>query len=129
MDFDRIEAEGGANLAGTLRLVPIDGFAPPDGQGFEIITVTGAGSVNGTFDTVEPAGWDVIYLTDRVVVTFDDPCPADLDGTGVVGFSDLQMLLQSWGPCPADCPWNLDGIGDVGFGDLQVLLQAWGACP
>ena len=127
--FDRLEVEGDASLGGTLRLTPIEGFEPQPGQGFEIITILGAGAVTGTFDTVEPAGWDVLYLNDRVIVTFTDPCPADFDGTGVVGFSDLQMLLQAWGDCPAECPWNLDGIGSVGFGDLQLLLQAWGVCP
>ena len=28
------------------------------------------------------------------------PCPADLDGDGIVGTSDLIVLLGNWGPCP-----------------------------
>ncbi len=59
------------------------------------------------------------------------PCnPADLDGDGDVGASDLAVLLGSWGPCPAkgDCPANLDGEGDVGAFDLALLLGSWGPC-
>jgi glucose/arabinose dehydrogenase len=53
------------------------------------------------------------------------PCPADLDGDGVVGASDLATLLGSWGGVgPAD----LDGSGSVGAGDLAALLGSWGAC-
>lgn len=60
-----------------------------------------------------------------------NPCPADLDGDGMVGASDLALLLSAWGetggksgPPPAD----LDGDGTVGAGDLAILLSAWGAC-
>jgi len=28
-----------------------------------------------------------------------DDGAADLDGSGVVGFGDLLLLLNSWGPC------------------------------
>ncbi|MCH8054070.1 MAG: hypothetical protein IH895_08425 [Planctomycetes bacterium] len=51
----------------------------------------------------------------------------DLDGNGVVGASDLAMLLGSWGPCEG-CPADFDGNGLVGASDLAVLLGAWGAC-
>ncbi|MGA1399693.1 MAG: right-handed parallel beta-helix repeat-containing protein [Phycisphaerales bacterium] len=58
-------------------------------------------------------------------------CPADLDGDGVVGASDLATCLGQWGqtsgktgPPLAD----LDGDGVVGAGDLAMLLSAWGLC-
>ena len=54
-------------------------------------------------------------------------CPADLDGDGTIGASDLAELLGSWGPCP-DCPADLDGNGQVGPFDLALLLGAWGPC-
>ncbi|NNF41745.1 MAG: hypothetical protein HKN62_01630 [Phycisphaerales bacterium] len=54
-------------------------------------------------------------------------CPADLDGSGDVGFADLLTILAAWGPCPG-CPADLDGSGDVGFTDLLSALAAWGAC-
>jgi hypothetical protein len=56
------------------------------------------------------------------------PCPADIDGSGDVGFQDLLALLAAWGPCPG-CPEDLDGSGEVGFQDLLELLAAWGPCP
>ena len=58
----------------------------------------------------------------------DPPCPADLDGNGDVGASDLLALLASWGPCKG-CPADFDGNGDVGASDLLALLASWGPCP
>ncbi len=50
--------------------------------------------------------------------------PADLDGDGTVGGSDLAVLLSQWGgPGSAD----LDGDGTVGGSDLAALLGAWGS--
>ncbi len=54
--------------------------------------------------------------------------PGRLDGDGVVGASDLALLLGSWGPCSA-CAADFDGDGVVGAGDLAELLGDWGACP
>jgi len=56
-----------------------------------------------------------------------DPCPADLTGSGSVGFGDLIALLEAWGPCP-NCPEDLTGDDEVGFDDLLALLSAWGDC-
>jgi hypothetical protein len=54
-----------------------------------------------------------------------NPCPADLDGDGVVSSSDLGELLSAWGTAIAD----LDGDGDTNSGDLGILLAGWGECP
>ncbi len=54
---------------------------------------------------------------------------ADLDMDGVVGVTDLLMLLAAWGPCPdppLECPADLDDSGDVGINDFLELLAAWG---
>lgn len=53
------------------------------------------------------------------------PCPADLDGDGSVGASDLAILLGSWG---GGGPADFDG-GGVGASDLAILLGSWGPCP
>ncbi|NNF43946.1 MAG: hypothetical protein HKN62_13065 [Phycisphaerales bacterium] len=55
-------------------------------------------------------------------------CPADLDRSGEVGFTDLLAVLSVWGPCPPPCPQDLDESGDVGFTDLLTVLSAWGPC-
>jgi len=54
-------------------------------------------------------------------------CPADIDGSGDVGFDDVLAVLAAWGPCDA-CPEDLDGNGDVGFDDVLAVLAAWGTC-
>jgi hypothetical protein len=57
-----------------------------------------------------------------------DPCPADIDDTDDVGFSDLLAVLSAWGPCPG-CHEDIDGDGNVAFADLLEVLSAWGECP
>lgn len=54
-------------------------------------------------------------------------CPGDIDADGEVGFPDLLLTLQSWGPC-AECPADVDDDGEVGIQDLVILLDAWGSC-
>ncbi len=55
------------------------------------------------------------------------PCPADVDADGLVGASDLAILLGEWGQ--PDSLADLDLNGDVDASDLAILLGAWGACP
>jgi hypothetical protein len=64
----------------------------------------GAFSLTGGFWAAETAGAPT--------------CPADLDGSGDVGFSDLLAVLNAWGACPG-CPEDIDGDGNVGFSDLH----------
>ena len=54
--------------------------------------------------------------------------PGDLDGDGVVGATDLIILLGSWGVCGDcdNCPADLDDDCVVGTGDLIILLGNWG---
>ena len=54
-------------------------------------------------------------------------CPADLDGDGTVGASDLSAMLSAWGATGAN-PADLDGDGSVGAADLAALLATWGGC-
>jgi len=57
----------------------------------------------------------------------DDGLPEDVNGDGSVGFADLTIVLQNWGPCPpGPCPGDIDKDGVVGFSDLTRLLNAWG---
>jgi hypothetical protein len=52
------------------------------------------------------------------------PCPADINGDGLVDVVDVLALLAAWGTDGADI--NGDGITDVV--DLLVLIAAWGEC-
>lgn len=70
----------------------------------------------------------VISQRPRLVIEYEPPFTPqpDIDGDGLVGPSDLTILLASWGPCPrAACPADLTGDGAVDAGDLTILLGAW----
>ncbi len=54
-------------------------------------------------------------------------CPADLDGSGEVGFDDLLTQLNAFGP--DDPGGDVDGDGDTDFQDVLALLNAFGPCP
>jgi murein tripeptide amidase MpaA len=65
------------------------------------------------------------------------PCPADLDGDGVVSQADLGILLANYG-CQTDprpgppipCAGDIDGDGDIDQADLGLMLSAYGTtCP
>jgi len=94
--------------------------APANLDGFDFIRIRtggnallGAGGVLGEMSTEIGAVADVRAL---------EPT-ADLDGDGMIGSSDLALLLGSWGQSgPAD----LDGSGAVGSSDLALLLGSWG---
>jgi hypothetical protein len=45
----------------------------------------------------------------------------DLDRDGVIGASDLSLLLAAWGTAEPD----LTGDAEVGAADLAMLLDAW----
>lgn len=66
-------------------------------------------------------GLDIVAAIDGA-----SPCPADLNGDGVVDGADLATLLGAWGGGGAP---NLNGDGLVDGADLASLLGAWGACP
>jgi len=70
-----------------------------------------------------PLEWDA-----AIAWIFPEPLagePADIDGDGVVGFTDMLAVLSYWGPCPG-CPSDIDGDGSVGLTDLIAVLAAWG---
>jgi hypothetical protein len=74
---------------------------------------------------------DNLEIEEDPTVLFEEhfplACPADFDGSGDVGFTDLVQLLAAWG-CSGDCPEDLDASGTVDFEDLLTLLGSWGAC-
>ena len=70
-----------------------------------------------------------LCCTTQLCVTIPDCSqPAqtcDLDGDGVVGTSDLLLLLGAWGSDPGGPP-DFDLDGNVGSADLLELLGNWG---
>ncbi len=57
-----------------------------------------------------------------------DPPLGDVDIDCAVGLADLEILLNSWGPCPdcVNCLADLDGDCRVAVPDLLTLLGNWG---
>ncbi len=72
------------------------------------------------------------HITDSVVrlyavdMSAGDFCPGDVDGDGVIGFNDLNLLLGDYGQSGAGMPGDIDGDGDVDFSDLNALLGVYG---
>jgi hypothetical protein len=88
-------------------------FTPTCGTNYKIAI--------GSFNTSVGTGTFTISQTG----TCSAPCPADLDGDGEVGASDLAALLNAWGTAGGD----LNNNGTTDSGDLAVLLNAFGPCP
>lgn len=128
--FDRLTVNGVAEIDGVLIIGYLDGYEPPIGSVFTVLT---ADSVVGAFtDVAGPGVYDVTYTGTEVIVAVVDPdlrCPGDADGDGDTGFPDLLSILAAWGPCGESCPQDLDRDGNVGFPDLLVVLASWGPCP
>ncbi len=53
--------------------------------------------------------------------------PEDVNLDGFVNFSDLLIVLGSFGSCPpqGNCPADVNGDGVVGFGDVLAILSAY----
>ncbi|MBL9121078.1 MAG: FG-GAP repeat protein [Phycisphaerae bacterium] len=58
-------------------------------------------------------------------VSCTSTCPADLDHDGMVGATDLAIMLGAW---ESAGPADLDGSGKVAAPDIALLLGAWGGC-
>lgn len=73
-----------------------------------------------------------LYISNMPLLRFceyvDPICVGDLDGDGVVGASDLAILLSFWGNAATGVA-DLDGDGITGASDLSILLSNWGDCP
>ncbi len=84
------------------------------------VNLSGAHAVVGAFaDSVNGPSAGAAYVFDLSAL----PSPADLDGDGCVGSSDLAVLVAAWGSAGVA---DLDGSGVVGDGDVAVLFSAWG---
>lgn len=74
-------------------------------------------------------GGDLWVVADagKQIRLLDSPpllCPGDADGDGMVDFSDLNVVLGSWGMVVGAGDVNGDGI--VNFDDLNTVLNNWG---
>lgn len=93
----------------------------------ERVLPAGTRSAVLTLTYTRTVGLSTDAYADNATLWLVVPCPADLDGSGVVDGADLGLLLGSWGD-PGPLPADLDGSGTVDGADLGLLLGAWGAC-
>lgn len=56
---------------------------------------------------------------------FDETCPGDFDGNGVIGVNDVLVALGNFG-CAGDCVADIDGDNIVGVTDILTLLSGFG---
>lgn len=78
-------------------------------------------------DNVDTSTW--IVCVDNCGTGVCQPqCSEDLDCDGIVGPTDLAIVLGNWGPC-SDCPEDFNDDGNVGPFDLAMVLGHWGPCP
>jgi hypothetical protein len=87
-------------------------------------TGDGVGDLAGTISSFPPLSGNVAIVPGTAGIL------GDLDGDGVVGITDLLLLLAAWGPCPDPCPpsclGDLNADCAVGITDLLILLANWG---
>ena len=84
-------------------------------------------------DSVWLCGWSAadqfgFLTTPAEFCAVAEPCPADLNGDGVVSGADVGLLLSAWGPCKGACPADLNADGTVNGADFGLLLSGFGPC-
>ncbi len=119
-------AQGGAfSTQGPVVTLDTGGDAVPDGT----VSIYGVDADKAV--PVPPAAFLVDYRDGPAnggpAVVEVVPAPGDLDADGLIGASDLAILLGSWGACD-DCPADLNDNGLVDAFDLAMLLGAGGPC-
>lgn len=57
---------------------------------------------------------------------FSVKCPGDINGDGIIGPSDLAVVLNEYGNDCTGCDADIDSSGSVGPGDLAIVLNKYG---
>ncbi len=122
-----------------LPIDPLLTLADLQGMSYEQLVEVYAGSAGGTgidlasvglasavaVRIVVPSGFHPNVEIDAVARALPRARSADLNADGIVGGSDLSILLSSFGSSMPSADLNGDGI--VGGSDLSLLLAAWGS--
>ena len=121
-------------LAGTLDVDLINGFEPSPGDVFDLFNFADS---DGEFDTVllpdleAGLSWDATGLyTEGVLLVLAELIPGDLNGDGMVGSLDLDIVRAHWEETvDPGCLLCGDPSGDgiVGSADLDIVRANWGA--
>ncbi|MBI5865197.1 MAG: hypothetical protein HZB38_11945 [Planctomycetes bacterium] len=129
VEYDRVVVNGVATLGGDLNVNFLNGFVPPIGSVWTVMTYN---SKVGDFANINVAPGSpscvFVAVSDRSVVVTRG-LPGDLDDEGDVDISDLALLLSNFGCHGAvefPCPIDLDLNGDTDISDLAILLSNFG---
>ena len=115
--------------------LPMDEFdLDDDGNTTELLPIDLDGALRRVNDPATPnTGYppNAQVIVDMGAYEFADfpPLLGDVNHDGVVNVSDLLIVINSWGPCPAapaSCPADLDHNGAVNHLDLLFVVQHWG---
>ena len=112
--------------AGVVALMlSLDPTLTPD-QVEEILSATAVDYGSGGYDTTFGHGFINARGALEAIDT-GETCTGDVDGDGMVGVSDILLVVDGWGPC-GGCDADIDGDGSVGVSDILAVVDAWGAC-
>jgi hypothetical protein len=109
--------------------------APPDVvSGFGRSLGEGEGHLLITSSRVLDDGEEIVGAVFDFGLVDDLCCPADLDGDGMVGLTDLAILLATFGLEPGDPHYDprgdVNGDGAIDISDLGALLSSFDQpCP
>lgn len=121
-DLTSDELAGGSWLA-----IPgeVAGTAP-DAQGRVLLaqlTTDGTVVFDCNLQYREPDG--TTPVVNELSIVFQNGCPEDVDGSGLVDVSDILSVLTNFG-CSGTCIGDLDADGDVDISDGLIILGAFG---
>ena len=89
----------GANLSGADLRFTINVVCPVTESTGSCCTNSGCASISESNCAAMGGTWTEGGSCDDCQPAADD-CPADVDGDGTIGFSDVLVILNDWGACP-----------------------------
>jgi autotransporter-associated beta strand protein len=135
--FDQIKDSGALTLGGALQVVLTGGFAPADGNTFDILdwaTMSGRFSALQLPGLAAPLGWNTTRLYTSGTLAVTNLVPGDFNRDGRVDGSDVAAMLTALtdlntfkarnGLSSADLLsiGDIDGSGAVTNADINALI-------
>ncbi|MGQ0629206.1 MAG: hypothetical protein ACT4PL_14035, partial [Phycisphaerales bacterium] len=98
---DLVTVLGTGVMGGTITIGRENGYVPPAGQAFTILTTNGTNSRTGTFSAVSTSDfWNVVYLHNAVVIVFNglgaEACNIDFNNDGIIEPGDLDEFITAF---------------------------------
>jgi hypothetical protein len=121
------------NGGAWINLETVGPVAESDGGWYDVErALSGSGSVQVRFTcgdlstgSVVEAAVDAVSIKDSYCD--DASCTGDADSDGMVGVTDILIVIDMWGQSGGAGDINDDGT--VNVSDLLAIVDAWGACP